>query len=434
MNHTSSSPFQLALGIALLVLTIANAANAQNPRRCGSPARNLQAGVAFAPGDCAYSSNTVSPEYAVNSIYRIPVVVHVIQRNNGTGFIPDSMIHSQIDVLNEDFRAKPGTLGAPGYDTGIEFYLATEDPSGNPTTGITRHTNNTWYSDGGNYWSTLAWDTNRYLNIYTNNGGGALGYVPDIPQGNIVGQNRDRVVMLWETVGRNAPIGPPYNLGRTTTHEVGHYLGLYHTFDGGCSGSCNTGGDLICDTNPEAQPNFGCGSSTSCGSSDPVNNYMDYSDDSCMNQFTYEQALRMRCTLEHWRSQLWTRCELATVTNRNSGINPQSYAATPMVIGENFTATINTATTGHNTASLFGTIGSTQVTIFNGYDLLADLLTAPGNLLPLPSAAGPIAQISFTVPLDFALCGATLYTQAAHLGGAPGFALTNAQDCVVGQQ
>ena len=89
------------------------------------------------------------------------------------------------------------------------------------------------------------------------------------------------------TVGRNAPLAP-YNQGRTGTHEVGHYLGLYHTFQNGCGGSnCYASGDRICDTNAESQPEYNCpNNSSSCGSTDPVRNYMNYSTDTCMNNFT----------------------------------------------------------------------------------------------------------------------------------------------------
>src|SRR5262249_16443907 len=151
---------------------------------------------------------------------------------------------------------------------------------------------------------TLNWNPAEYLNFYTNSASGALGYVPQLPQGGIVGQNSDRVVILWSAFGRNAPIGAPYNLGRTATHEVGPYLGLYHTFDFGCgTASCYTTGDRICDTNPESQPVFGCpASSVSCGTAqDPFHNYMDYSDDACYEEFTPEQVNRMRCTLVNWR-------------------------------------------------------------------------------------------------------------------------------------
>jgi Pregnancy-associated plasma protein-A len=212
---------------------------------------------------------------------------------------------SQIEIMNEDFQALAGSNGAPGNDAQIEFYLATEDPNGNPTTGITRSTNNTWFNDGGSYWNSLAWDTNRYLNIYTNSASGALGYVPDLPQGGIAGSNSDRVVILYSTFGRNAPYSP-FNLGRTVTHELGHYFGLYHTFNGGCSNSY-TSGDRIADTNPESSPTYGCpGSRSSCGQAAPIDNYMDYSDDRCMNKFTDEQNNRMRCSLLHYRPNLYS--------------------------------------------------------------------------------------------------------------------------------
>lgn len=270
--------------------------------------------------DCSSSRTNIEPQYdPVNGLIRIPVVVHIIQNTSGTGNISDSLVHSQIAVLNEDFQAIAGTNGAPGNDAQIEFFLATEDPSGNPTTGITRSTNNTWFNDGGSYWNTLAWDTNHYLNIYTNTASGALGYVPDLPQGGIVGSTADRVVVLYSTFGRNAPF-VPFHLGRTTTHEVGHYLGLYHTFQGGCAStsSCSTNGDRICDTNPESSPTFGCpGSRSSCGLPAPFHNYMDYSDDICMNNFTDNQNNRMRCTIEHYRPNLGitgpTPCSAADV-------------------------------------------------------------------------------------------------------------------------
>ncbi|MEL7471675.1 MAG: zinc metalloprotease [Planctomycetota bacterium] len=261
--------------------------------------------------DCSSGSTSILPEYdpATGDVLRIPVVVHVIQNTGGTGFISESRVQSQIDILNEDFRALPGTNGAPGADTGIEFFLATEDPGGNPTNGITYSTNNTWFNDGGSYWNSLAWDPNRYLNIYTNSASGNLGYVPFLPQTNpgAIGSNSDRAVVLHSSFGRNAPIAN-YDLGRTATHEVGHYLGLFHTFQSGCgsASSCYTTGDRICDTNPENSPFFGCSAGRStCGSSDPIDNYMDYSYDVCMNKFTPEQANRMRCTLFNYRSSLY---------------------------------------------------------------------------------------------------------------------------------
>ena len=316
--------------------------------RCAIPDRITRTPDTLAemPSDCSYFSTNPASQYAPTYVFNIPVVVHVIMNTSGQGNITNAKVQSQIDILNEDFLAIAGTNGAPGTDTLIQFHLATEDPNGNPTNGITRTTNNSWFNDSGSYWNTLAWDTNRYLNIYTNQASGALGYVPDLPQGGIVGQNRDRVVVLWSSFGRNAPIGPPYNQGRTTTHEVGHYFGLEHTFSGGCAsaGNCYNNGDLICDTNPEGSPAFGCPNSSSCGSSDPTDNYMDYSDDLCMEKFTPEQTRRMRCTIEFWRPDLADTIvpvpALATIRN-GSGSNPATYFPinTPL-IGQNWEALI----------------------------------------------------------------------------------------------
>ncbi len=284
----------------------------QDHTRCLTPDPRMVPGMlpgVDSPSDCSLTRTNPDAAYDPSTgVYRVPVVVHIIQRTDGTGSMSDARVHSQIDVLNEDFRAIAGTLGAPGTDVGIEFYLETEDPVGNPTTGNTRRDNNTWYSDRGSYWNTLAWDTNRYLNIYTNSASGALGYVPNLPQGGIVGLPEDRVVVLHSAFGRDAPLRP-FDLGRTATHEVGHYLGLYHTFDGGCgsTSSCATTGDLICDTNGESSPTFGCpGSRSSCGLPAPIDNYMDYSDDRCMNKFTPIQARRMRCTIENYRPDVYS--------------------------------------------------------------------------------------------------------------------------------
>lgn len=276
--------------------------------RCFSPERDPS--ILSPPSDCSANSTNPSIEYDATTLRRIPVVVHVITNTAGTaGNISDALVQSQIDILNEDFRAIMGTNGANGFDTGIEFFLATEDPNGLPTNGITRSANTTWYNDSGSYWNTLAWDPDVYLNIYTNQASGALGYVPFLPQTSpsSIGTNSDRVVVLWSSFGLNAPIGPPYNKGRTTTHEVGHYLGLFHTFSGGCgTTACYSTGDLICDTQRESSPNFSCPGGGSCSSADPIDNYMNYSDDLCMERFTEEQSRRMRCTLDFWRPDIWS--------------------------------------------------------------------------------------------------------------------------------
>jgi hypothetical protein len=379
--------------------------------------------------DCSYGSTNPTSEYAPNFVYEIPVVVHVIKKSNGQGNISAAMVQSQIDILNEDFGAIPGSNGANGFDCGIQFKLATVDPSGNPTSGITYSTSNTWFNDGGGYWNTLAWDTNQYLNIYTNSADGALGYVPDIPQGGIVGSKADRVVILWSSFGENGPIGAPFNLGRTVTHEVGHYLGLYHTFDGGCGSvsACYTSGDLICDTNRESSPNFGCGaSSTSCSSLDPVHNYMNYSDDSCMWEFSEEQARRMRCTLAYYRPALgdvvgdvWA--DLGQALAGSAGA-PQLEGSGPLTSGSTVSLSVSSAL-ANTTAALIAGVANINAPFKGGV-----LVPSPDVILVgLVIGASGTRVDNFPwpagIPSGFVMFNQYWITDAA---GPSGYAATNA--------
>jgi hypothetical protein len=300
--------------LTLLLLPILSLPAHAQRVRCGTPERvGLPPATQFAPADCGYWTNSPEPEYepGAGCILDVQVVFHVIQNNSGDGFLSASKIQDQIDILNEDFQAIAGTPGAPGTNGKIRFHLATTDPGGNPTTGITYTTNNSWFQDSGNFWDPLAWDTNRYMNVYTLEPPCCYGYVSGFAsQGGLVGQADDYIVLWWEAVGRDATSGWPGNMGRTGTHEVGHYVGLYHTFDAGCGSAsdCYRGnGDLICDTNPQSSPTYGCPSSeSSCGSPDPFHNYMDYTDDVCLWEFTPEQMNRARCTLINWRPDVYT--------------------------------------------------------------------------------------------------------------------------------
>ena len=282
----------------------------QDHGKCGQAyvqAQEITTDPMGSQADCSNSFTNTSSEYDPSGqTFTIQVVVHVLQQKNGTGYVSPEQVQAQIDVLNEDFLAISGTNGAPGTNSRIQFALATTDPDGNASTGITYSRSNSWYNDKGAYYNELSWDTTRYLNIYTNSAGGNLGYAYVPSGGGIVGSSFDRVVIFWRAFGRNTGYAP-YDLGRTATHEVGHYLGLYHTFQGGCASAsgCAGNGDLICDTNPESSPNYSGCSRVSCSSSDPVKNYMDYSEDACMDNFTPDQVNRMRCTLLNFRTALW---------------------------------------------------------------------------------------------------------------------------------
>ncbi len=245
------------------------------------------------PADCSLSCTTIKSEYWPAGTYTIPIVFHVIYKSDGTGNIPDSRIINQVAVLNEDYRAMAGTLGANGYDVKIQFELA----------GITRTQSNRWFADRNErYKQTLAWNQDEYLNVYTNTASGYLGYAY-FPQDS-AGEWWDGVVLNYAACGGRNEGSAPYDQGRTLVHEIGHYLGLYHTFQDGCgTGYC--AGDRINDTNPEAAPYYYCGSYTSCGNPDPTTNYMDYSEDLCMWQFTSEQANRAVCSLVNYRPTLY---------------------------------------------------------------------------------------------------------------------------------
>ncbi|MFN2507666.1 MAG: zinc metalloprotease [Chthoniobacterales bacterium] len=219
----------------------------------------------------------------------VRVFFHVIRKGTtvAKGNIPVSMLDAQIDVLNQAYAGNgPGGSGAP---TPFTFVRA----------GITRTTNATWYTAGPQTGAELAMKkalhqgSSKDLNLYTNNpGGGLLGWATfpwDFDVGGADAPYLDGVVLLNQSLPGGT--ATPYHEGDTGTHEVGHWMGLFHTFQGGCSAA----GDRISDTPAEASPAFGCPPSrNTCPGTgkDPVNNFMDYTDDVCMFQFTAKQSYR----------------------------------------------------------------------------------------------------------------------------------------------
>jgi hypothetical protein len=212
----------------------------------------------------------------------VPTYVHVMAGKNGEGDVTNSQIRRQIDVLNDTFAGGESSEAAA---TGFTFALA----------GIDRFYNDTWHKDGGsakyrsetrkggadalNIWlvdfkylgiATFPWDYEKHARI-----DGIRVHFDSIPGGSIAN----------------------YNLGETATHEAGHWLGLYHTFQGGCTAT----NDEVADTPAQSSPTNGCPEgrdSCSLPGLDPIHNYMDYSYDSCYNQFSAGQSTRM--------SQMWS--------------------------------------------------------------------------------------------------------------------------------
>ncbi len=213
----------------------------------------------------------------------INVYVHIITNTSGQGDV-SSQVPAQIDVLNAAY--------APNY----KFQVV----------GTDKTANNTWYTSSGGSSETQMKNALRKggkgdLNIYFNNmGGGLLGWAT-FPSSYASQPKMDGVVILNSSLPGGS--AAPYNLGDTATHEVGHWMGLYHTFQGGCNGS----GDGVSDTPAEKSSAFGCptGRDTCVGNKnpglDPITNFMDYTDDACMNTFSAGQVTRMKNLLATYR-------------------------------------------------------------------------------------------------------------------------------------
>ena len=254
-----------------------------------------------------------------SSTILIPVVVHVVY-NNSAQNISDAQIISQIQVLNEDFRRMnadqantPSAFANLAGNANIEFKLARRDPNGNTTNGITRTSTSTetfsmemdnvkFSNLGGNN----AWNTRRYLNIWVCKlDDDLLGYA-QFPFEFQTKPNTDGVVISYRCFGRDGSAVSPFHKGRTTTHEVGHWLNLYHIWgdddipDEECVSDECSGTDHVADTPNQGERSLDCPSfpkTDCCTTTSPgvmFMNYMDYTDDACMNLFTKGQVERMR--------------------------------------------------------------------------------------------------------------------------------------------
>lgn len=278
------------------------------------------------------------------TVYNIPVVVHVIHLGEAEGSgtnISDAQIHSAINNLNQAYRNQaPYT----GVDMEINFCLASVNPSGNPTSGINRvngsgtsdYATQGITNDVGSSLNEVAvkalsnWGNTNYYQFWivagidgNMGGGGTQGYAYFSQS-----SSKDGAVILYNSFGYDPTGTLCYNLKSytnqnvTTTHEVGHAFGLYHTFQGDGTGSdcptnndCSTDGDLVCDTPPHKRSTSNCvvatNTCTGGSSSDHIHNFMDYSSDDCQTEFTANQVTRARAWL------LSSRLSLTTSTKCN---------------------------------------------------------------------------------------------------------------------
>jgi hypothetical protein len=256
---------------------------------------------------------TGAAQQVARRVVRIPTVVHVVYRREVES-ITNAQIKSQIAALNRDFRATnqdkskiPSVWQGLVADAKIEFRLASRNPDGKATNGITR-TKTTRRSFGADdevkakaSGGVAAWPRSRYLNLWVCNlGGGLLGYA-QFPGGPA---STDGVVILYSAFGTQGEVAAPFDKGRTATHEVGHWLNLRHIW--GDTVDCS-GTDRVSDTPNAAGPNYGKPTfpHITCNNGpygDMFMNYMDYVDDDTMFQFTPGQVTRMNAALAGPRS------------------------------------------------------------------------------------------------------------------------------------
>ena len=260
---------------------------------------------ARAQADSLLFGPALSGESVQQVVHTVPVVFHIIYAD-GSDNISEAQILDQMRILNLDFRRLNsdasnlrGIFQAVAADPEIEFRLATIDPQGNCTNGINRVQSALSIDASDNVKSLISWNNTKYLNIWVVRSidisittGTVLGYAypPSVNQP----ASLDGIVIRHDRVG-SIGSAVPESLGRTLTHEVGHYFGLRHPFQGGC-----TGGDQVADTPPVALASNGCSLGTnSCSNDSPdlpdmLENYMDYSDEDCQNTFTVGQKTVMK--------------------------------------------------------------------------------------------------------------------------------------------
>lgn len=283
----------------------------------------------FEKQQAEFNSQVANSSLHTESVITIPVVFHILY-NTPEQNVPDERIMEQLDVLNNDYNrmnqdapCTPSAFQSVAAGTSIQFCLAKRDPNNIPTSGIERkYTSVTSYNIGDDMKKVSlgglkGWSKNKYLNIWVCNlNGNLLGYA-SMP--GIANDTLDGVVVSFSTIGGPDAVGtnPTYNLGRTLTHETGHWLNLIHIW--GDDGNDCTGTDNVNDTPNQAGPHYGTPgfpyiSCNNAPDGDMFMNFLDYTDDFVMNIFTAGQSQRMNAALSSLRTPLLTSNGCQAVT------------------------------------------------------------------------------------------------------------------------
>lgn len=315
---------RLAVVFLISVLQLPHFLKAQDAEQCGTVAYRMDLLQRFPSLESIEKQVERNAQDFINQnnfpelVVTIPVVVHVLYNNTDQN-LPDSVIASQIEVLNEDYnRLNADTVQTPLIWKGIaancriQFCLAQLTPDNQPTNGINRKFTNVpeWSnayrmkfdtSDGADAWNPV-----KYLNVWVGNLAGSVLGISTLPGAPLA---EDGIAVDYTAFGRTGNVlHPQYNRGRTLTHEIGHWLGLYHIW--GDDGNSCTGTDSIADTPNQANSTFGCPAyprTDNCTGSYPgimFMNFMDYTNDACMNLFTNGQSQKMQAVLNTYRQPL----------------------------------------------------------------------------------------------------------------------------------
>ena len=310
MHRSIRVPFVVITALVLSLCSFGNQADAKSGRpfvldgvtfesqeafiqsggRCGTTMRGRPA---RAPSADQIRDWIAEKKIAAGGV--IPVAFHVISGARGEGNVPEAWLDAQIDVLNRAYagRGYDGRVVRGAANTGYSFTKAS----------VSRTQDNQWFKMSPGSQAEFVAKTalnvspQTTLNLYTCKPGHFLLGWATFPWELAGNPAMDGVVIHYASL-TGGPLAP-YNLGGTAVHEVGHWIGLLHTFQGGCGDESETGcastGDLVCDTPGEAGPTFGCpdGKDTCPGEGeDPIHNYMDYTDDACYDNFTDGQDAR----------------------------------------------------------------------------------------------------------------------------------------------